>query len=207
MLVACATENHCKAYWVDPRVLLGLLLCLGIGCSEPEAEAFDSLYVGGDILTMAGGEPAYAEALGVEDGMIVFVGAASEARQREGPDTRVVDLAGATLLPGFVDAHSHLYQTAMKLATVPLDSPPAGSITSIADIQAALRAELEAHPRAPDEWLVGFGYELVEERTSPLSLIRPWISLPSAVLGAAWVNRSRSGGIVRYVAQRLRALF
>jgi predicted amidohydrolase YtcJ len=71
------------------------------------------------------------------------------------------------MLPGFFDAHSHFYQTAVKLSTVNLDPPPAGKITSIDDILAVLEAELELHPRTENQWLFGWGYDngmLLENR-------------------------------------------
>ena len=71
----------------------------------------------------------------------------------------MIDLADRTLLPGFIDAHSHLVQTASKLATVALDSPPAGDVESIADIVARLKSELAARPRGEGEWLIGWGFD------------------------------------------------
>ena len=52
-----------------------------------------------------------ADAIAVKGGDIVFVGSTKEAMAMRGDDTRVVDLAGATVLPGLVDSHTHVFRT------------------------------------------------------------------------------------------------
>lgn len=121
---------------------------------DPQAR----VYHGGPILTMNAAEPS-AEAVVVQGGRIQSVGSLAQARASAPARAEWVDLAGHALLPGFIDSHSHLVQTALKLATVSMDPPPAGNVTSIAVIQERLRAELERAPRGPDEWLIGWGYD------------------------------------------------
>ena len=67
----------------------------------------DTVYYNGSILTMAGKEPTYVEALAVKDGMIVVAGSKADALKMKNDTTKVVDLGGKALLPGFLDAHSH----------------------------------------------------------------------------------------------------
>lgn len=65
------------------------------------------------VFTVNGSQP-WAEAIGVKDGRIVFVGSSEEAAGLVGPGTRVVDAGGRLVLPGFIDAHVHClsaYQT------------------------------------------------------------------------------------------------
>lgn len=119
----------------------------------------DRIFSGGDILTVAGDEPEYIDAIAVINGEIVFSGTKAEVLAYMSDDTEMVDLNGQTMLPGFIDDHSHFVQTAIKLSTVNLDLPPAGDTSSIADLQAALSAELEINPRGPDEFLWGWGYD------------------------------------------------
>ena len=140
-------------------ILLSLLLS---ACSEKAIEPSHpdgQLYFGGDILTMAGDEPQYVEALVADQGKIVYLGSREKARELVGSNAPEVDLKGHTLMPGFIDAHSHLMQTAAKLSTVSLDPPPAGNVQSIADIVSKMQAELAANPRSSDEWLVGWGFD------------------------------------------------
>jgi predicted amidohydrolase YtcJ len=58
--------------------------------------------------------------LAVKDGRIVAVGSEEEVDVLAGPETRVVDLAGRTLLPGFIDAHTHFIDGGFKLSSVDL---------------------------------------------------------------------------------------
>ena len=72
---------------------------------QPAAAA--TIYSGGDILTMEGDTPTYAESVAVKDGRISFVGSRAEAMKQQGSGTKLVDLQGKTLLPGFIDPHLH----------------------------------------------------------------------------------------------------
>ena len=74
--------------------------------TEPNSDHL--IFVGGDIITMAGPQAAYVEAIVVEAGRIAFLGSRAEAMRRRRATTQVIDLAGRTLLPGFIDAHGHM---------------------------------------------------------------------------------------------------
>ncbi|MFO7628896.1 MAG: amidohydrolase [Prochlorococcaceae cyanobacterium] len=145
---------------------LAALLASHAAAAEPMAT---TLYSGGDILTMAGDQPAYAEALVERGGRILQVGPLAEALRIAGPRARRLDLAGRTLLPGFIDAHGHLPDYVTTWGRPDLSPPPVGTISSIADIQAVVRRWLAEHP-APAGQLVFFsGYDdsLLAERRHP----------------------------------------
>ncbi|MER6901784.1 amidohydrolase, partial [Amycolatopsis sp. NPDC000740] len=72
----------------------------------------DLIFTGGPILTADGGRPE-AEAIAVRDGIITAVGDRDEVVARRTSATEVVDLGGAALLPGFVEAHGHPTQMAL----------------------------------------------------------------------------------------------
>jgi predicted amidohydrolase YtcJ len=102
--------------------------------ANPDAAAaagIDILYFGGDILTMDGDTAQYAEALAVKDGKIIFVGSKAEADKLKGANTKTVDLAGKTLLPGFIDAHGHVFNSGMMAIAANLLSAPDGNTDSI----------------------------------------------------------------------------
>ncbi|MGB8253546.1 MAG: amidohydrolase family protein, partial [Anaerolineaceae bacterium] len=67
----------------------------------------DILFTNGVILTMDQSN-TIAQALAIRSGRIIAVGSSDEIMKLRGTDTAVIDLANRTLLPGFVDAHSHL---------------------------------------------------------------------------------------------------
>ena len=74
-----------------------------------------TLYYNGPILTMAGDEPVFAEALLEQGGRIVFVGALAEARKVSSTSTVDFDLAGSTLMPGLIEPHLHPSLAAIML--------------------------------------------------------------------------------------------
>lgn len=126
------------------------------------------LLVNGDILTMDPARP-WADAVAMRDGRIVAVGTRAEVQRAAGSGFDVEDLEGRTVLPGFIDAHSHLFFTAMKRSSVDLAPPPAGRVDSLADIEAALVERMQSADLEPDEWIVATGYDdtLLEERRHP----------------------------------------
>ena len=146
-------------------------LVLG-ACSKPGPAPGASgvtVYSGGDILTMAGAEPAYAEALAVRDGKILAVGTRAEVDKAAGAGATQVDLAGKTLLPGFIDGHSHLLNYADSLVQANLNPPPIGGVTKIADIIEALRKLKSDMKAGPGDPLIGQGYDqdMLAERRHP----------------------------------------
>jgi predicted amidohydrolase YtcJ len=77
------------------------------------ADPADMVIQGGQIITMDETVPT-AQAVAIRGNEIVAVGSEGDVATVTGPDTVVVDLAGRTLIPGFVDAHSHYYGTALS---------------------------------------------------------------------------------------------
>ena len=102
-----------------------------------------------------------ASAAAIQDGKFIAVGSDSEVLRTRGPKTRVIDLHGQTVLPGFNDTHVHL--TAGKDLETQVDLT---HIRSIKDIQAAISAR--AKQSKPGEWIAGtrgwWEYQLAEGR-------------------------------------------
>lgn len=84
----------------------------GDASQEAVGRAGYALYHGGEILTMRGDASEYAEAVVLEDDRIEYVGDLAGARERFGEALREIDLAGRTMLPGFIDTHVHYAQMA-----------------------------------------------------------------------------------------------
>lgn len=69
--------------------------------------AADSIYYGGDIITMAGNAVTYAQAVAIHDGEILSVGSKEQALEYKDSETLMVDLQGTTMMPGFIEPHLH----------------------------------------------------------------------------------------------------
>ncbi|WP_295388807.1 amidohydrolase family protein [uncultured Thiodictyon sp.] len=93
----------------------------------------------GSILTMAGKAPVYVEALAVKDGEIALAGSMDAALKMKGDATKVVDLGGKALLPGFLDAHSHYINSLLVANQCKLYAPPSGVGKDVPSIIAELK--------------------------------------------------------------------
>jgi predicted amidohydrolase YtcJ len=118
----------------------------------------DLIFSGGSIVTMDEAMSG-AESIAVKDGKIIAVGSAAETGKFRGPKTEQVDLAGRTLLPGFIDAHSHFSQAAASASWANVSGAPVGQVASIADVMAEMQAQQTRNSSAPGDWLVGYGYD------------------------------------------------
>jgi hypothetical protein len=114
--------------------------------------------MGGDIVTVVDGQPI-AEALAVKAGKIVAVGTTTEVLKLRGPATKVVDLRGRALLPGFLDAHSHYFSSLTVANQVNVYAPPAGPGKDSASIVAELVRYRDEHKIAPGEVIQAYGYD------------------------------------------------
>jgi predicted amidohydrolase YtcJ len=120
-------------------------------------EPVDLLLVNGTVHTMDAKQPA-AEAVGIRLGRIVFVGSNQEAEAFRASALRLVDLAGATVVPGLNDAHLHLAGIGFRELSFDLEGTK-----GIADLQAKLKAQVAQ--AKPGQWIVGRGW--IETHWSP----------------------------------------
>ena len=102
------------------RVVFSLLclVCLAAAAGADTAHA-DLILVGGKVWTGDSRQPQ-AEAVAVRHGRIVAVGKTAEVKRLAGSKTRVIDLSGRRVVPGFHDSHVHLLGGGMRLAQVAL---------------------------------------------------------------------------------------
>jgi predicted amidohydrolase YtcJ len=142
-------------------VVASLALFAACSQSPPPAPAIlaDAIYVGGDIVTVNDAQPA-AEALAVKDGKVLAVGARKDIETaHKGPATVLVDLAGKTLLPAFLDPHSH-YISAISVANqANVAAPPAGPGKDVPSIVATLTAFRDEHQVPKGEIIQAYGYD------------------------------------------------
>jgi predicted amidohydrolase YtcJ len=72
------------------------------------AETAQTVFINANIYTMNERQPR-AEAIAVQGARIVFVGSNADSRKYQGAETRIVDLAGKTVVPGLTDSHCHIF--------------------------------------------------------------------------------------------------
>jgi predicted amidohydrolase YtcJ len=154
----------------------------------------DLLLTNGEVHPMTDAEPV--EAVAVRNGRIVRLGSADELSFLDGVETKRIDLDGRTVLPGFVDAHTHMEivgqyerETDLSEATAPEEC---------VDRLAAQR------DRTDDEWLLGFGYDesrwgggyLTRDQLDEVSTDRPVVAyredLHVASVNSVALDRCRS---------------
>jgi predicted amidohydrolase YtcJ len=138
-----------------------LAVALAIACTAKAPwDVAATIYTGGTIVTVNDAQPT-ADAIAVKDGKILAVGGRDEVLALKGAATEVVDLGGKTMLPGFIDAHGHVFNVGVQAVAANLLAPPDGQVTDIASLQAALRAWAEKSPAvvARTGWIIGMGYD------------------------------------------------
>ena len=110
----------------------------------------DLIISGGPIYTGTYDTPP-PEAVAVIDGRIAFVGSSNDALAMSDTSTKIIDLDGAALYPGFVDGHAHLYGIGERELTLNLEGT-----ASVAELVSRVGAAVSA--LAPGEVLVGSGW-------------------------------------------------
>ena len=113
--------------------------------------AADLVLVNGRIYTVDNARPVVS-ALAVRGGRVLFVGSDAEARVLANGSTSVIDLDGATVVPGITDAHAHLLGLGNRLRRVNL----AGSTSYDEVIE---RVKAWAKDVEPGEWILGRGWD------------------------------------------------
>jgi predicted amidohydrolase YtcJ len=157
--------------WVPVLAVAALVGGGAVACSPtPAVRPADTLLTNGRVYTFTWGEPGPdgapaadaprsadgwhpdAEAIAVTEGRIAFVGTARDAEAYRGPSTRVIDLGGATALPGLVDSHVHIRELGQMESYLDL--------TGVQTEQDAVdRVVAHAATVPKGEWIVGRGWD------------------------------------------------
>lgn len=120
--------------------------------SPPEVQ----VWWNGEVLTM---DPSgrVATALAIENDRIVAVGTEQDVAPWREKANVLLNLEGRTVVPGFIEAHGHFPGAGLAAVAADLNSPPIGSVVTIAQALDALRQTSSDQPG--DHWLIGFGYD------------------------------------------------
>ena len=178
----------------------------------------DQIFANARVLTVdAAGSTA--EAFAVSGGRFAAVGSLADVRAAA-PGATEIDLADRTVIPGFVDAHSHFIMCGEAATrTVDLNPPPIGATKTISDVVERLRERAKRTPRGG--WVIGQGCDdtLLAESRHPtredldrVSIDHPvvarhisghFVSANSRALEQAGIDRNTpapSGGVIRRAA-------
>ena len=158
--------RHCLAAAIFTAALCACTKQAG----EDAAAGADLILVNGRVYTLAWDQPAPdgtlqkdaphdgggwrpdAEAVVIRDGEIEFVGGTRDAMAFEGEASRVIDLAGATVVPGLIDSHTHVFGLGTALDRI-----------NLADVETEEEAVALVVERAKSvpagEWIVGWGWD------------------------------------------------
>jgi hypothetical protein len=145
--------------------ILAVPVWLALAGAAFAAPPADLVLVNGRVYTLAWDEPATdgtpaaspgwhpdAEAVAIRGSSIVYVGPTAGAAAFRGPKTRVVDLKGATAIPGLVDSHTHVTELGMAAAQVDLKD-----VKTEAEAVARVAARAATVPKG--EWILGKGWD------------------------------------------------
>jgi len=126
-----------------------------------------TLYLGGSILSVNENNDIL-EAVLTEGGEIVAVGSQANIENQAKDDTKRVNLAGKTMVPGFIDPHGHFPDSGfLALFQVDVSGPPLGTCGTIPDLLERLSKKVAQTPAG--EWVIGNLFEKngVEEKRYP----------------------------------------
>ena len=121
--------------------------------SAPKPCHADLAMINGKVITVDKNFST-AEAISVKNGLVQHVGATEEVKKLVGPETKVVDLKGKTVMPGLYDSHLHVTGTGSALMMINCRTPP---MSSIEDMKKAV-AEKVMNAK-PGEWILGRGWD------------------------------------------------
>ena len=127
--------------------------------SQPPVEPATTILRGGHIVTMEASQPS-AQAIAIRGDRIVALGTNDEIQKYAGPNTNLIELAGQTAIPGFIEGHGHFIGVGQSRMVIDLMD-----VTSFDEIVAKVGAA--AKTAAPGEWIQGRGWHQEKWSTVP----------------------------------------
>ena len=146
----------------NPLVLLGFGLCLASPTYAQQADLAspDLVLINGKVLTMDD-KSSVVEAVAILDGKLLATGSNARVKSMAGTRTRVLDLAGKTVVPGLIDTHAHFKAAGLAEYVVTM-----GRAKTVAEALDAIKTFTAK--KKPGEWIVGGAWhppsQLAEKR-------------------------------------------
>src|SRR5690349_21253314 len=131
-------------------LIIFTILLLSLAPIQPRVAPADIVFKNGNVYT-ANDKAPQAEAIAIKGDRIVFAGTNAAAQTYVGANTRVIDLHGSTVLPGFTDSHQHLSGVGQREMTLNLEGT-----TSLEDLLAKVKARVDQAKLG--EWVTGRGW-------------------------------------------------
>jgi predicted amidohydrolase YtcJ len=144
-----------KAVFITLAILFLVIINM-FAQNQPSPKA-DIIYVHANIYTGTTGSSSFhevqrAHAMALRGDRVLAVGDEPDILKLKGPDTRVVDLNGHFVMPGFNDAHIHLTEVGFKKLTVDLSG-----VRALEEFRDRIRKRVET--AGPTEWILGSGWD------------------------------------------------
>lgn len=184
------THNLIAKCIISSLPLTMLVACSNLTTAQhkpAQEKASNTLLVyGGPILIMEGMQPTYVEALLIQAGHIQFSGKLEQAR-KIAPRAQQLNLEQRTVIPGIIDAHSHVNSVGLQQTVANLYAPPDGAVTDIHSLIVAMKSWQQQNPefiQATSGWIMGNGYDdaQLKEKRHPTATELDQISKDKPVL-------------------------
>jgi len=131
------------------------LLSIGVPLFAIDCRPADLILNGGHIVTMDDAR-RITSALAIRDGRIEATGSDQDVAHCAGTDTKIIGLRGRTVLPGFIDVHTHAIEWAKEIVRGEIDAGYP-TVHTIAEIQAAVAEQ--ARTSKPGAWVLGSNWD------------------------------------------------
>lgn len=148
------------------KLLPLILFVVLISCSGKKPA--DLVITGGTIYTLDDAQPI-VEAVVVNADTIVFAGTAKAAEEWIGDNTNVIDLAGKTMIPGFIEGHGHFMGVGFN--ELDLDLSGVKNFDEIVE-----RVRIAASKAKPGEWILGRGWHQDKWDSKPADMVKGYPS-------------------------------
>jgi predicted amidohydrolase YtcJ len=132
------------------RWLITLLFLANSAVVDGHSDPADTIFINGNIYTVGERQPR-AEAIAVKGDRIVFVGANADVQKFRDDRTRLVDLAGKTVVPGLTDSHCHIFGIGERELRLNLEGT-----NTLNDFLAKVKERVAQTER--DKWITGRGW-------------------------------------------------
>lgn len=141
-------------------VFVGAVAASCAFAQQPDPNAADLILAHGKILTMDGQSTA-VDALAIRDGKILALGSSAAMKPLTGPQTKLIDLGGKSVVPGLIDTHAHFKAAGLGEYVVNMSRAK-----TVANALEAIKTF--AANKKPGEWIVGGAWhppsQLAEKR-------------------------------------------